>query len=326
MKYVIAFMFTLIILGCSNEKNNTNNIAKNENLIKPTEIFIKEPIDPARMVVLNNYLFVSCFSCTPMIYVFSTPKLELINSFGTQGQGPDEFNNFVIFGAGSEEYLYIWGCSNSKQINQYKVLNNGDVALHNKINMNKLHIFNNFHLVKDSFILYNEIPETLSIKKMSLYDPEKVGHIYFEQNQKAVCFDENFGNLAASSNGIAYLYQYKDRIDFFDLDFNLKRTVENKKNKTSSINQTPQGFGENVIYYAAYYSGQKSLYVLYKGFSLLSPQNRTSNILEYDWEGNKIAEYHLDAAISIFAVDESSKKIIGYHPNKQDVFLCFDLK
>lgn len=106
----------------------------------------------------------------------------------------------------------------------------------------------------------------------------------------------------------------------------LKQTIENKKDRTS-IDSTPQGFENNIVYHtSAYYSGQKSLYVLHKGFSLRDKRNSTSNIREYDWEGNKIAEYHLDAPISIFVVDEASKKLIGFHPTKPDVFLCFDLK
>ncbi len=128
MKYVVMLTFVIFLFSCSNRNNKIhsesegkNGIIKNQDLIKPIEVFIKEPIDPARMIILNRSLFVSCFKCSPMIYTFSVPKLEMKDSFGIKGQGPDEFN-FAVFGAGSESDLYIWGYSNLKQINQYKVM------------------------------------------------------------------------------------------------------------------------------------------------------------------------------------------------------------
>ena len=77
------------------EKQPSIETAKKEYL-KRESIFIDEVIRPARMAIGNNQLYISCFSCDTMVYTYSLPDLNLLNSHGVKGSGPEDFM-FPVF-------------------------------------------------------------------------------------------------------------------------------------------------------------------------------------------------------------------------------------
>ena len=336
--YIIFIFFTLITSSCKNKEKNSDSfplVIRVENLnrtdtikkINAVEIPIEVTIAPARMKIVNNFLFVSCFQCEPMIYIFSLPDAQFVNSFGIKGQGPDDFF-YSVFCDGSFNHLYIWGYADIRKINKFSINNEGELIFQTGISLNEPKIMNQIHLLKDSFIIYNTFPEDLSLKKIDLSNQEKVKEVHFKKDNDSneSAFQSNRGNLAASNNGIAYLYLYRDKIDFFDLDLNLKTAIEDESKKNINIKKNIQYYKDNTLYYTTQYAGEKSLYALCKGSSLNDKLNSMSScIKEYDWNGNQIAVYNLDHALELFVVNEDEKKLYGYSINNPDVFLVYNL-
>jgi hypothetical protein len=310
------------------ETQSIKNEFPNSFDLKGEKIVVDDIFKITRMIVIDDLLFISCFDCDTMLFVYSLPEFKFIRNYGTKGQGPGELLN-PVFLAGSSDRLNLWGFSEFKKIRQYDVNDVAEMGLIKEFILSDLIGYNDMHLIKDSFLIYNGIPEKLSIVKINLYNQEdKIEHAFKENSRigKETFFQENLGHLAASDKGIAYLYQYKNKIDFFDLNLNLVGTTDSKEISLGmqvDINLV----GENTVYYNSFYSGKEFLYVLYKGFP---PKNDHLNhgacIEQYDWSGNKVAQYILDVPIDLFVVNESQNKLYTFKQTDEDFFYEFDLK
>ena len=71
----------------------------------------------------------------------------------------------------------------------------------------------------------------MSIERVNLYDLSKTKQLKFDKDKEITesFFQMNKGDLLASDSGIAYLYYYKDQIDFYDFDLILIKSHSNKE-------------------------------------------------------------------------------------------------
>lgn len=338
----IHFLFVLLfslLISCANKKNDqkdnenkktsiTNNVKTKkefpiEKKLKNNQTFIEKAIFINRMGLTRDYLFTSCFRCSPMIYTFSIPNLELVDSFGIRGNGPDDYS-FPVFHANSSNLLAIWGYSDLRKIEKFNVNKQGKLSFLNEYKLKDSKGYNESHLVKDSFFIYNNVPESFSIKKININTSEEVGEFNFEINKeiKEILNQDNKGNIAASDNGIAYLFYYKDQINFYDLNLNQVNSIIVNTN----IERDLQNYKKSKVYYTQSYSGNNYLYALYKGTDLQDNSFAGNCIEVYSWKGDKIARYYLDMYIAYFVVDENNSRIYAYSAENPDYITWFDIK
>jgi hypothetical protein len=337
IKYYCILIIVFFCMCCSHNRQQPDVRVETQAIrdefpnsfdLKGRKIVVDDVFKLTRMIVLDDLLFISCFECDTMLFVYSLPEFKLIRNYGNKGQGPGELL-YPIFLAGSSNRLNLWGFSELKKIKQFDVTNVADITLIKEFVLSYPTGYNDMHIVKDSFLIYSEFPEKLAMTKMNLYNQEDKIEYNFKENPKTgkeMFFQDNQGHLAASDKGIAYLYYYKNKIDFFDLNLSLVGTT-NSKNINPSIIVDINLAGENTVYYKQFYSGKESLYVHYKGFPSKNDNlNHGACIEQYDWRGNKIAQYNLDVPIDIFVVNESQSKLYTYSQADEDCFYEFDLK
>ncbi|GHT65360.1 hypothetical protein AGMMS50239_24950 [Bacteroidia bacterium] len=325
----------------NNHPKTTKNIFPEEYSLKHKKIFVDEIFQPDKLAIVSDYLFLTCSVCDSMIFQFSLPDFKIIHKFGHKGQGPGEFLHPYIF-SDNPNRLTIWGFSDLKKIRQYYICRDNniiDIKHDNKIiltNPNKEFVmseyqgYNQIHLIRDSFLVFSAIPTKFLLGKINLYDQMQVNEYNLKLNPdvKEVFFQDNMGVLSASDEGIAFLYKYKNKIDFFDTNFNLITSTNSDAKKLAvSTDPSLSSFAENINCYNGYYSGHKYLYALYFGYSFedsKKPEYKPC-VEKYDWKGKKIAKYNLDVRINLFAVNEDTNKLYGYNSSDEDYFYEFDL-
>jgi hypothetical protein len=338
MKYYFFITVTLLTC-CSNDKSTkqtdipvVKNMFDKEYLITPKKIFINEIFHPETMLILDDYLFLSCSKCDTVIFQFSLPDFMFIRKYGVMGPGPDEFQIPILISNGSDK-LTVWGFSELKKIRQYFIDNGNNISLSNpdkEFSMSKIQLRNHMHLLKDSFLVYSAIPEKFLLRKINLYDQTQIieHELKINTNVKEPFFQDDMGLLAASDQGIAYLYKYKNKIDFFDLNLNIVNSTNPDAKKISiDTNPSESSVKRNITYYSGYYSGKNYLYASYRGYSLADSKlpGHYHIIEQYDWKGNKIAKYILNTSLYSYAINEKTNKLYGYNSNDGNYFYEYDL-
>lgn len=211
-----------------------------------------------------------------------------------------------------------------KKIKQFKVENNGKWNFIKEHILNEEKPYNQIYLIKDSIIFYNDYPPELEIKKINMIHPSIYSTHKFPMNQDFTnaFFMNNKGNIVASNNGVAYLYYYKDRIDFFDFDLNLIQTSEAAGFKEHIDNKEIE---KSILYHTSHYGGEKYLYTINMKSSLKNAEKKYCNFEIFNWNGDAIRTYKLFPAINIFVVDEKFNKIYGYNYDLPNSFYVYNL-
>lgn len=336
MRYLlISLFFLFFFISCKNEdkkegllnkiENNNHFRSKSAKIIQGTEMFVDVILHPNRMEIGKEMLFVSCFKCDTMIYTFSLPNMELLSCFGQKGEGPEDFL-FPVFCSSEGNNVSVWGGADLKLISQFEVNKDGNWFFRKSFELKENKPYNQARLLKDSFFIYNEFPPKLSIEKINLYDQDKTKHLKFDIDKeiKESFFQKNKGDLLASNNGIAYLYYYKDQIDFYDLNLNI---LVSHSNENSRVDVNSENYKNSQVYYVNSYAGDKYLYASKRGKPLSVLLNTSFGCIEvYDWNGNKITEFKPNPTPNLFVVDEKNSVLYGYNYDYPDCFFKYDLK
>lgn len=336
MKYLLICLSCLIFsFSCKNknEKEELSNRIERVNdcdsnsvkVVQGTEIAVETILHPNRMEIGNGMLFVSCFKCDTMIYTFSLPDMKFLNCFGQKGVGPEDFL-FPVFCSSKNNRVSVWGLSDLRQIRQFDVNKDGKWIFRKSFELIDSKPYNQPYLLRDSFFVYNEFPPELSIEKISLYNKAKTKQLKFEMDKeiRESFFQANKGDLLASDKGIAYLYYYKDQIDFYDFDLNL---LVSHIDKNSHVDVNDKNYKESQVYYVNSYAGDKFLYASKRGKSLSLLIDSSLGCIEvYDWSGNKITEFKLNPTPNQFVVDEINSVIYGCNYDYPDCLFKYDIK
>lgn len=93
-------------------------------------------------------------------------------------------------------------------------------------------------------------------------------------------------------------------------DFNFKFDIESSLNQGCMIK-----LPETLRGYVGIKTTNDCIYLLYSGKEFKDPNHYSySNIIyTFDWEGNPLNKYELDAQISSFEIDEKENKIYALH-------------
>ena len=319
MKHVCLFiMMICLCVSCQQRQEKTVRVESSakKDYLPEEKIFIDRVIQPARMALGNNQLHISCFACDTMVYTFSLPDLTLLNSHGVKGNGPEDFM-FPVFTQAHGNLVSMWGYADLRKIRQYQVDSSGRFTLRKEYLLSDNKAYNQLFTLGDSLAFYNDFPPNLTLKKMDLMENGKElkeFHFSTEQDAGNSFYSKNKGDLCVSSKGLAYLYYYQDRIDFFDLDFNI---IQNVSGQSGKVTIDSNDWQNNLVYYVASYAGENYLYAI-KLANRLNAISKDCTLEILDWNGILVASYPLISVINRFVVDEQNKLLYGVNDDWPD--------
>lgn len=319
IKHIYLFILIgLVCISCHQKQEKVTITKKtvNKEYIHGESILLNEVIHPARMAIGNNQLYISCFSCDTMVYTYSLPDLNLLNSHGIKGKGPEDFM-FPVFTQAHDNLVSMWGYADLRRIQQYQVDTSGVFTKVAEFKLPENKAYNQLFTLGDSLAFYNDFPPSLTLKKMDLKQGGKeIKEHQFKmaQDEGKSFFAKNKGDLCLSSKGLAYLYYYQNRVDFFDLDFNFIKSVSKPSGETVIDSQNWQN---SLVYYIASYAGEKYLYAI-KLVNQLNAKHKDCTLDIFDWNGTLITSYSIKSVIDVFVVDEQNKILYGMNKEWPD--------
>lgn len=256
-----------------------------------------------------------------MLYQYKIPELKCIDSTGTKGYVPDEFQLYPVFCNTQTDNLYIWGYT-PFEIREFDI-NNFKLQQKRRLFLEEYESFNQMHIIKDSILIYSAIPDEFAIKKYDLINKKQLGKIKIKRDRhKETYFYKNRGWVAANDSCIIYAYVYKKQIDIYSVNkLNLKSKI------VSNIPKNDIVIGDienNVKHYINIVAGGKYFYALYMGFSRSNPKSYYT-LEKYDYNGNPIAKYKLDIAPILFDIDEENNYMYGYNFQHEDFIIKYNL-
>lgn len=326
MKVIYLYIIILAcIVSCKiNDKEVQNSITpclpNSESIVKGEEITISTMINPSRIKISKNFLYISCFKCDTMIYTFSLPDLKLLGHFGNKGNGPEDYL-FPIFTNTDNDTISIWGNSNLKKIKQFKVNKSGKWRFIKEYYLKENKAYNQL-FTTDSFAFYSEYPPMLILKRINLQNMNEDRYHEFKMNRSISesFFEPNRGDLCGYKNKLAYLYYYKNRIDFLDSNLNISKSYT----QTNKTNINTNNHNESFIYYKSYFAGIEHLYAINHNDKLKN-RKKTCKLEIFTWNGILSKKIYLNPSIDIFAVDETDNILYGYNYDTPDIFYKYNL-
>ena len=323
----------LVLFALSCKQHKEKNIPK----IFPVEKHLKATILPFDFIIAREsctiaddcLIFISRGTDT-LIYVFSLPEIELINSFGTNGKGPDEFAAPPSFIKNNSDLLCLSGNSNLSLLKCFEIdKNSKTVTLLKEYSLKDISFLDlrNLHIINDSILFYFEcVPYKMQIGSYDLMQEKRIASKEIEVNEEHEQMIEyfNIGFLMANSQTLTYSYLYQDKIDFMHPDFSLINAIKDENSKVyiddSWVNN------QSIIYYTAGYAGREKFYFLYSGCGVneIAEGGKNRSIEVFDNKGIPLVKYYLDFPIYEFTVDEKNNKLYGWYDD-DDVILVYEL-
>ncbi|MFW5700281.1 MAG: hypothetical protein ACOCWM_01215 [Cyclobacteriaceae bacterium] len=269
---------------------------------------LEEIISPDFITRVDNKLVISSSSSSSgkMLYVYSLPDLEYLNSTGEKGKGPEEIQLFPMFCESLNQSLYVWGYS-PVTIKKFDISQNGELKLNDIIKLPRYEAFNYMHILNDSLFIYY-LPDNLKVVKVDLKNNKYLDDIQMKlDDHNESWFYSNRGIIAANDSFVIFGYLFKKEINIYRLnDFKLhKKITGNYKHKDPIV-----GDFETPKYYVQIVAGKNFFYALCN-------DNKNNNVVMevYNYEGLFVNEFTFDITPKLFSVDEDNKMIYGFAYN-----------
>ena len=243
--------------------------------------------------------------------------------------GQSDSRIFQTIHSSSPYHIYVMEVDNKNMIRKYEI---DSLGLPRLLQTGFIGVDISMHcpyILRDSLIVYDEfVPEAaIKIHNLRTNMEERSLH-YGTTSLNDRFFDKNMGGLYSNDSCIVFAYKYQDRIDFYDWQLNLKRSINNQKS-APVIDTTCVPFPpEDIYYYGNSYMGRNYFYTLYRGVSnkvfrsdsLLIDKNNniylyglTCDVLEvYELNGEPVCRFHFDdIAPGPFIVDEEQNRLFS---------------
>lgn len=318
MKRLLHIVYIFIFIACSHQ-NVQQNIESFpvEKVLRAEKMPLSDIINPDFILLSRHNLFIIDTKNDSMLYQYSLPELNRLYKGGIKGQGKDEFQAFPMFCRATSERIYIWGFT-PLTIRNFHIDNASRLSLEKNYQLSNYESFNQMHIVKDSILIYNAIPDELAIKKINLNNNKEIGRISFEpDDHQEPFFYKNRGILATNDSVIVYAYLYKRQIDLYTVDgLKLYKRLEGDD---IIPNITVGDFENNTNYYINLIAGKRYFY------ALCQEKEKKTRLEIFDYNGHSIARYEFDIIPNLFDVDETTKTLYGYNSNVEDFILKYTL-
>ena len=309
-KYILLYSFIIIITACN---NGTKTFIEEKNLIAD-KVLTDKLFSPDFMTKINDKLVISSSVSDTMLYIYSLPSLKYLNSTGTKGMGPEEFQLFPMFCESQGNNVYIWGFDLTT-IKKFTMDDEGKLYMESIIKLPKSETFNNMYIINDSVFIYY-LPDLLTVKKIDLKNNKDLAIIQMKKDDhNESFFYSNRGFIAANDSFLLYGYLFKKQIDIYRIhDFGLhKRIVGNYQFEKPVI-----GDFHTSYYYKNIIAGKKFFYALCDDKS-----NKDTFMEVYNYDGLLIKKFTFDVSPQRFVVDEENNRIYGYSFQDEDYLLRY---
>lgn len=314
---MLALLSAMLFMSCGNRKEIT---FPDTGHLTAEKIPMSALMVPAFITLGEGKLAISAYKGDSIMHLYSIPGLKPITSFGTKGQGPNDFLIPPLFcenPMGKLIVSYYGGPFNLRSIDldsagrpfvkkEYKVKTGDALA--------------DMFMVNDSILVYFDA-WNLTIKKYDLINEKLVGSIEINKNwdKNAGTASPDMGSVAYNDSLIIYSYDFQNRMDLYDLTkLSLKKSIVGP----GEIQINRENWKETKYYYYGLYAGKKYLYALNK--STTADKNGTLQV--FDYNGNPITEYTFDIFPgNPFVVDETNRYIYAYNHDYEDYFLRYKM-
>lgn len=320
--FLLTLMSIVFLYSCTNKetahKSNAKFPAKKE--LKAVKHFTDEILYPEFMTITGNILSIGSSKSDSMLFHYALPNMELIENTGIKGNAANEFSVFPMFCATpSDNELYVWGYK-PNSIDKFVVTEQNRLK-HAQSFILDYEQFNWMNVVRDSLFIYYDT-ENLEIKKHNLHKNKPIDKVKLKkEDHRESFFFSNRGVIAANDSFVVHAYQFKNRIDIYDVEsLKLKTVIGNKKHQP---NITVGDFDNLYYQYVNLIAGKKYLYAVY--FGRKSKDTSKDKIEVYDYQGNPIIEYEFDIMPWLFVVDEENQMMYGFNGNHQDYLLSYEM-
>lgn len=320
-------VFSIIVSTLSCDKNNNvviiDSFPINKDVICDSTKTIEVLDNYIRIAVSSNYLFLLGYKADLLFQQYALPDVEYTKSFGRRGRGPGEYQATPdIFISPTTGLVYIYSPDTST-FYSYEISDQGELAPGREFKVKSDLLYNQFHIVGDSLLIYNKVPG-LGIGRVDLTTGRRIGDLQFPLRNgysEMDYYHPDKGVLAANGNHIVYAYHFRKQIDIYNADaLTLKRRLIDKEYKE------PINIGPNSdMYYYNIYCTDRYIYAYYAEPDIDGVHER--NYIEvYDYDGNPVVRYNMGIATGgMFAVSPDDSVIYGYNNLHEDKILKFDL-
>ena len=330
MKRYCLFSSLIVCMACSPVPGRKS--FPKEYILTSERIWMGSSI--SQIMELKNDFLICCSKAN--IFVYSALDYSLIY----RNRIDPVFRTPLIIRS-SSPYLYIMDVNNKNEIRKFEIDVLGRSILLQTGYAGTANAMNRPYILQDSLILFDEFVPEASLKIRNMYtNSEARDYPYGSTSLDDRFFDQNMGGAYANDSCIAFAYKYQDRIDFYDWQFNLIRSVNHQQSKPL-IHKEKRKYLNNVHYYGYSYMGRNYFYTLYSGvsnkrfrsdslqvFEEFYEYGINRNVLEvYDLNGNPICRFSFDdIAPSKFVVDEVQNVLLGHRNAYPDSLLVYRLR
>jgi len=280
------------------------------------------------------------FSYSYMIQIFSVSDPSFSHTLGSRDI--PVFKTPQILRS-SSPYLYVMDVNNRNEVRKYSIDSLGQPILLQTGFAGVNTAMNRPYILRDSLIVYDEFAPEASLKIHNLHTNTEILTLPYGANSFGNPFyDKNIGGLYANDFCMAFAHKYQDRIDFYDWQFNLIRSVNHQKSEPVINTWTDGTPPDNTTYYGSSFMGRNYFYTLYRGVTnkvfrsdslpiwggLSHIYGITRDVLEvYDMNGQPVCRFRFnDVAPEVFVVDEEQSILYGYRQAYTATLLVYHLQ
>lgn len=329
-----TFLLSLLLaISCTKKKNSLS--------IKEEKLFGKK-IFENKYNIFNTYFLDDLLLIrnipdknTPVFSLFKTEGEKYIHiaDFGKTGNGPNEFENEVYYtnqynNQNGEIKIWVYEMNRSKysQINISKTLKTRKVILDEEIRIKPGLSFQDLFLIDDNRIVGNSDNLSIKMSRLTFYNPfldsvtkrieldTKIENLkkndlnYTQQSYNPIFL--NILRFNSKKNKLVSAMVSLDKIDIFDENGNLEKSIFNSENIVSEVEEY---ISNPKTYYSDLVLTDNFIYTLYSGdfTSNYYDKSTSTKIKIYDWNYNLKAVFDLSESLNFISVDEKNKKIIG---------------
>tara|TARA_A100000171_G_C2122284_1_gene141466 strand:+ start:149 stop:1192 length:1044 start_codon:yes stop_codon:yes gene_type:complete len=330
--YICLLLSIFIFASCSSSGSDASNQDIIVKEFPNTAILSGKPAKEiiltttwANLVVVDTFLVIQKREA-PFIKIYSTNSHKLLGEIGTQGSGPNEFEMPDMLKQTSYDKqnnspvirLYDIGTNRISEVNILKVIKGSDNAITqerapdlNSVTVTLHHIDDSLFLANPEtggrfVILNSSTKDTTYIPFIPVLDVEMKDYTKFVIFQSSVVVNKKRNRFVAAPT-------YLDELNFFDLKGNYIRStiISPRENllPPPGIQILPEGIKR---YFSSLVEVDHKIYTLKTGAD-------EGKIQVFDWDGNPLAQYTLeaDSRIGSFAYDKIHQRFYVCFPDEE---------
>lgn len=358
MKKSYLLVLIIFVICCSREtgKNKseiTINDFPKETVLKGTELEVPAILlHPSKMIISDSIMVISQDRKDSIFSLFKLPDCKYITSFGSLGNGPNEFNlsfanvtmgalnsrngSFAVGNLMNKIQYYNFNDVINKKYEPYKIESlpvefNGfraigyfsDSIIIGAPYRGGMHLFKYFSESKD-FMTYAEYPE-----KYPMLDVEILREVYGCYMAKK-----------PDNTMFALSYAHEGKIEIYNIKNNKKITLKYEGFPTlaenMNINQTTKYLehdpDKHIVFCANAVATNKYIYMktCNEKYSIVYDKHGPKrsfipNIHVFDWSGNPIAKLKISDFYSYYSVDPNDKYLYAIDEEVENKINRYDL-